>query len=115
MILFISSLRIINATVPYLNIFLWIAASVADASAVNPNCILCNWDFDNFILADEQFGKPLWSLEACLLVNNDLGSTLVSSLDFPINFHEIFKVYSVPFFIPHFHLWSCKLVLHLKY
>ena len=27
-----------------------------------PDCpILCNWDFDNFIFADELFAKALWS------------------------------------------------------
>ena len=100
MILYLSSLEIINVVIrdansewrPDLNIFLWIAASVADAFAVNPNgiktllanglnafpikgnpdfsnCpkslprntldspILCNWIFDNFILADEPFSK----------------------------------------------------------
>ena len=39
MILFISSFEIITVVVPDPNIFLWIAASVADAAAVNPNCI----------------------------------------------------------------------------
>ena len=37
MISFIFSLEIINAVKPDPNIFLWIAASVADAAAVNPN------------------------------------------------------------------------------
>ena len=47
MILYLSSLEIINVVIrdansewrPDLNIFLWIAASVADAFAVNPNGI----------------------------------------------------------------------------
>ena len=39
MISFISSLEIINVVVPDPNIFLWIVASVADATAVNPNGI----------------------------------------------------------------------------
>ena len=82
----ISSLEIIKVVNPALKIFLWIAASVADAAAVNPNgikmllayglstspikgnpffrnvskilpkntpdwTILCNWVFDNFVLA----------------------------------------------------------------
>ena len=80
------------------NILLWIAASFADAAAVNPNgiktllgndlitfsikihavfsngpkslhknppdCpILCNWVFDNLILAEELFAKALRSFE----------------------------------------------------
>ena len=39
MISFISSFEIITVVAPDPNIFLWIAASVADAAAVNPNCI----------------------------------------------------------------------------
>ena len=39
MISFISSLGIINVVVPDTNIFLWTAASVADAAGVNPNGI----------------------------------------------------------------------------
>ena len=39
MISFISSLEIINVVVSGPNIFLWIAASVADPAAVNPNSI----------------------------------------------------------------------------
>ena len=34
---FIFSSKIINVVIPDSNIFLWIAASVADAAAVNPN------------------------------------------------------------------------------
>ena len=34
---FIFSSKIINVVIPDPNIFLWIAASVADAAAVNPN------------------------------------------------------------------------------
>ena len=101
---FISSLKIINVVVlADLNIFLWIAASVADADAVNlngikmllpnglskfpikgnpvfnngpkslsrntPYCpILCNWVFDNVILAEELFAKALRSFETCVVV-----------------------------------------------
>ena len=37
-----------------------------------PNCtILDSWILDNFILADELFGKALWSLETCLCVNDN--------------------------------------------
>ena len=39
MILFISLFEIINVVFPDPNIFLWIAAPVADAGAVNPNGI----------------------------------------------------------------------------
>ena len=98
MISFISSLEIINVVVLDPNIFLWIAASVADAAAVDPNCtktfladglstfpikshpifsngpksllknpphcpILCNWVFDDFVLADEPFPKALEALK----------------------------------------------------
>ena len=115
--------------------FLWIAASAADTSAVNPNgiktlldsglstffiqhkpvfsndtesfpknpldCpILCNWVFDNFILADEPFAKALWSFRTCALVNNDQCGKLFSSLGSPTTSDETFKVTSVPFFIP---------------
>ena len=37
MILFISSFEVINVVKPDPNIFLWTAASVVDAAAVNPN------------------------------------------------------------------------------
>ena len=97
------------------NIYLWIAASVTDAAALNlfsiktvlanglstflikvspvfsncskilpknhPNClILCNWFFDNFILAQEVFAKALQSFETCVLVKNNLCAKLVWSL-----------------------------------
>ena len=39
LILFISSLEIVSVVKPDPNIFLWIAAFVADAAAVNPNGI----------------------------------------------------------------------------
>ena len=106
-ILFTFSFEIINVVTPDRNIFLWIAASVADTAAVNPNgiktllanglstfpikgnpvfsngpkglpknppdCpILCNWVFDNFILAEELFVKALQSFRSCVLVNNKL-------------------------------------------
>ena len=38
-VLFISSFEIINVVTPDQNIFLWIAASVADAAALNPYVI----------------------------------------------------------------------------
>ena len=90
MISFISLFEIINAVVRDPNIFLWIAVSVTDAAAFNPNeiktllvtglstfpikcnpvfsngpnslsknpldcSILCNWVFDDFLLAEKLF------------------------------------------------------------
>ena len=43
-----------------------------------------------------------------MLVNNLCGK-LFSSLESPTTFDEIFKVTSVPFFIPDFNLLSCEL------
>ena len=115
---------------PY--IFLWIAASVADAAVVNPNgiksflasglsnvpvfrnvpkslpknppncTILWNWVFDNFILAKEPFARALWSFENCVLVNKNLCGKLFLSLESLTTFDESFNVTSVPFFIPDF-------------
>ena len=39
MISFISSLEIISVIIPDVKVFFWIAASVADAAAVNPSGI----------------------------------------------------------------------------
>ena len=76
-----------------------------------PDCpILCNWVFDNFILIDKLFTKALWSLKTCVLVNNNSYGKLLSSLESPATFDEIFKVTSIPFFIPDFDLLSCELV-----
>ena len=161
--LFISSFEIISIAIreaksegcelnicgrPDLNIFLWIAASIADTAAVIPNGIetllvndlsafpikgkrvvsnghkslpknrpdyriLCNWVFDNFILAEELFAKALWSLKTCVLINNNLWGKfhklLEWSLELPTTFDEIFKVTSVSLFIPDFNLLKCKL------
>ena len=41
--------------------------------------ILCNWVFDDFLLAHEPFAKPLRSFETCVLVNNNLCGKLFSS------------------------------------
>ena len=60
--------------------------------------ILCNWVFDNFILADELFAKVLRSLETHVLVNNNLYGKLVSQLESPTTFDERFKVTFVPAF-----------------
>ena len=58
-----------------------------------PNCpILCNWVFDDFILAEQLFAKALRSLETCVLVNNNLWGKLLSSLESSILFDERFKV-----------------------
>ena len=124
---------------------MWIAASVAGASAFNPNgiktllandlrtfpikgnlvfsnglkllpknlpdCpILCNWVFDNFIFADELFEEVLGSLEIYVLVTNNLCAKLLSPLESSTLFDGIFKVTSVPFFIPEFKLLSCELL-----
>ena len=43
------------------------------------------------------------------IINNNLCIKLVSSLEFSITFHEIFKVTLVPFFIRDFNLLSCEL------
>ena len=54
------------------------------------------------MLADKRFGKALLSLQACVLINNNLLGKLVSPLELPIKFHERFKVASVTLFIPDF-------------
>ena len=65
----------------------------------SPYCpILCNWVFDNFILADELFAKVLRSLETRVLVNNNLCGKLVSPFESPTTFDERFKVTFVPVF-----------------
>ena len=52
-----------------------------------PDCpSFCSWVFDNFILADELFANALWIFETCVLVNNNLCSKLVSSLESPTTF-----------------------------
>ena len=62
------------------------------------NCpILCIWVFDNFILAEKLFGKALWILETCVLVNNNLCRKLFSSSESPKSFTKILKV-KVPFY-----------------
>ena len=75
-----------------------------------PDClILCNWVFDNFILADGLLAKALWSLETCILVNNNLCGKLVSSLELLIIFDDRFKVTSERFFITEFNILCCEL------
>ena len=60
--------------------------------------------FDNFVLAEELFVKAFGSFGTCVLVNNNLCGRLFSSLESPTIFEEIFKVTSVPFYIPDFNL-----------
>ena len=51
------------------------------------NCpILCDWGFDNFILAEELFAKALRSFETCVLINNNLCGKVFSSLESPTIF-----------------------------
>ena len=75
-----------------------------------PDCLnLCIWVFDDFILAEEPFGKALRSFQTCVLVNNNLCGKLVSLLVLPATFDEIFKATLVPFFVPDFDFISCEL------
>ena len=62
-----------------------------------------------FFYADEPFAKALRSFETCVLVNNNLCRKLFSSLESGTTFDEIFKITSVPFYIPDFNLLSCEL------
>ena len=56
-----------------------------------PDClILCNWVFNNFILAEEFIAKVLRNFRTCVLVNNNLCGKLFSSLWSPTTFDEIF-------------------------
>ena len=75
-----------------------------------PDCpILCNWVFENFILAEEPFANALPSFETCVLVNNNLRGKLSSSLEPPITFDENFKLTLVPFFVPNINLLISEL------
>ena len=63
-----------------------------------PDCpIFCNWVLNSFILAEEPFAKPLWSLKTCVLVNNNLFGKLISSWESLATFDESFNVTSVPY------------------
>ena len=53
--------------------------------------------------------KLLRSFETCVLVNNKLCGKLFSLLKSTTTFDGIFKVTSIPFFIPDFNLLSCEL------
>ena len=56
----------------------------------------------------ELFAKALLRFETCVLVNNNLWGKLFSSLESPTTFDEIFKVTSVPSFVPDLNLLSCE-------
>ena len=64
--------------------------------------ILCNWVFDNFILAEELFEKALRSFETCLPVNNSLCGKLFSSLESPTRFDKTFQSYFSAIFYSRF-------------
>ena len=119
---FIYSFEIINVFVLDPNISLWIAASVADAAAVNPdgiktlvanglstfpikdssvlnsylniNLILIFYAkfFDKFLLAEELFARALRSIGTFVLVNNNLCRKLIWSLESPTTFNEFSKL-----------------------
>ena len=57
--------------------------------------ILDNWVFEIFT----PFAKVLRILQICVLVNNDLGGKLISSLELLSIFDERFIVTSLPFFV----------------
>ena len=54
--------------------------------------ILCNWVFDNFVLADESFAKGLWNLKTCGLVKNNFIIRISSQIRWKIQscFSSIF-------------------------
>ena len=56
----------------------------------------------------ELFAKALLRFKTCVLVNNNLWGKLFSSLESPTTFDEIFKVTSVPSFVPDLNLLSCE-------
>ena len=75
-----------------------------------PDCtILDSWVFNNFIFADELFGKALQNFETCLSVSKNLCGKFVSSLESPIIFDERFKVTLISLFVADFSLLSCEL------
>ena len=61
------------------------------------------------MLAEKLFPKALQSLKTCVFANDNLCGKLFSSLKPPTTFNEIFKVTSIPFFIPDFNYLSCEL------
>ena len=71
--------------------------------------ILCNWVFDNLILAEGLFEKALRSLETYISVNINLCGKLLSSWESPTTFDGSFKITAVPFFISDFNLLGCEL------
>ena len=52
--------------------------------------ILCNRDFDNFILVDKLLAKALRSFETCILVNNDLCGKYVIIYVISCNFSNVY-------------------------
>ena len=86
-------------------------ANILSVSSVNlPDyIILDSWLFENSILLDQPFAKPLQSFEIFVLVNNNLWVKLVSSLELLTVFDERFEFISVLFLIPDFSLLSCEL------
>ena len=76
----------------------WMVSLLINQVLNFPYCpVLCNWVFENFILAEEPFAKVLRSFETWVLVNKNLCGKLMSSLESPTTFDESFKVNSVPF------------------
>ena len=65
-----------------------------------PNCVTLEINvFDNFKLADELFTKLIQIVETCLSVSNSLCWKLISSLELPTVFDEIFIVTSAYYFL----------------
>ena len=60
-------------------------------------------------MAEELFLKALWSFKTCVLVNNNLHRKLFSWLESPTTSDEIFRVTSVPLFIPDFNVLSYEI------
>ena len=73
---------------------------LANGSIKNPpDCsILCNWVFDNFILADEPFGEVLRSFETCVWVNSNSCGKLFLSLDRQKHLMKISKLLQYLFY-----------------
>ena len=131
---FMSSLKIINVVVRNPNIFLWIAPSVTDVAAVNPNGIKTllasgfgifpikrNPVFSNGpkffpkshpycpILGNQVFDNFISAEKLFEKALGSIGTCAFSLLESPTAFDESFRVTLVPFFIPYFNLLSCKL------
>ena len=73
-----------------------------------PDCpILYNWAFDNLFISWWSICASFTKPRNFVLVNDNLWGKLISSLELPITFDEIFT--SVPFVIPDFKLLRCDL------